>query len=130
MADREVWGFTITTNPAGKNVWPNDLKREAVRRMEEDGDAPGDIAAELGAHECLVRKWGVAARRSRGDRIFVAEPAFAEINVSDAPKARPPQATGESHMGRLRVGKLCLEFPVGIAEPDLLKLIRVAGVVS
>jgi hypothetical protein len=98
--------------------------------MEEDGDAPGDIAAELGAHECLVRKWGVAARRARGDRIFVAEPAFAEINVSDTPKAPPPPVTGEAQMGRLRIGKLCLEFPVGIAEPDLLKLIRVVGLVS
>lgn len=25
VAHREVWGLTITTNPAGKNIWPNDL---------------------------------------------------------------------------------------------------------
>ncbi|WP_158243239.1 hypothetical protein [Acidimangrovimonas sediminis] len=127
MSDREVWGFTITTNSAGKNIWPNALKREAVRRMVEDGEAPGDIAAELGAHECLVRKWGVAARRARGERISVAEPAFAEISVGDTPKAPQTSAAAGATVGRLHIGALSLEFPLDIAEADLLKLIRVAG---
>jgi len=69
MAEYEVWGFTVRTSASGKNIWPNDLKREATRRIREEGQSAGDVAAEIGAHECLVRKWSVADRRSRGEKI-------------------------------------------------------------
>lgn len=75
MAENEVWGFSIEKSPAGKNIWPNELKWEATRRIREEGQPPGDIAAELGAHECLVRKWSVADRRRRGEKIHVEGPA-------------------------------------------------------
>lgn len=68
MAEHEVWGFTIRKSASGKNIWPNELKWEATRRIREEGQSAGDVAAEIGAHECLVRKWSVADRRSRGRR--------------------------------------------------------------
>jgi transposase-like protein len=129
MAENEVWGFAIQTTPSGRNIWPNELKWEATRRIREDGLSPGDVAAELGAHECLVRKWWVADRRQRGEKIKVEGPAFAEISVgnniqaveSSAPSCR---STG---FGRVHCGLVNIEFPLGIAEADLIKLIQVAG---
>ncbi len=65
MAEREVWGFKIRTSPSGKRIWPSELKREATRRLREEGMSLGSVAAELDAHECLVRKWWVADRSLR-----------------------------------------------------------------
>ena len=87
MAENEVWGFAIQTTPSGRNIWPNQLKWEATRRIRKEGLSPGDVAAELGAHECLVRKWWVADRRQRGEKINVEGPAFAEIKVDNGPVA-------------------------------------------
>lgn len=129
MAAHEVWGFTINTSPSGKRIWPNKLKREATRRIREDGLSPGEIAAELGAHECLVRKWWVADRRARGEKVTVEGPAFTELQV--ATKNLPLPATAHevnaSSVGRIHCGSLCFEFPIGIPEAELLKLVRVAG---
>lgn len=63
MSGIAVWGFEIESTPSGRKIWPNDLKYEATRRIREDGASPGSIAAEIGAHECLVRKWWVGATR-------------------------------------------------------------------
>ncbi len=82
MSKHEVWGFTIETSPSGKDISPIDLKREGIRRIRKGGRFPSGIAAELGAHECLVRKWWVADRRSRGEHIAVQGPVFAEIRMS------------------------------------------------
>ncbi|CUH86267.1 hypothetical protein PH5382_00175 [Phaeobacter sp. CECT 5382] len=49
MSAHEVWGFTVRKSASGKNIWPNQLKREACRRIREDGAVAGNIAAELGA---------------------------------------------------------------------------------
>ena len=51
MSEREVWGYTIRKSASGKNIWPNEVKWEATRRIREDGALPGDVAAELDAHE-------------------------------------------------------------------------------
>lgn len=125
MSSREIWGFTVRLSPAGKKLWPNELKREAVRRLREDGVSPGDVAAELGAHECLVRKWSVADRRVRGEVIQSHGQTFAEINISERQFHTAPGA-----MGRMQIGSISFEFPIEIAEADLLKLVRVAGQVT
>lgn len=130
MANDMVWGFEVQTSASGRKIWPNALKREAARRIREDGQSAGEVAAELGAHECLVRKWSVADRRSRGERIQVEGPAFAEVKteISAAPTAAlpPPSDTFVSPTARLTVGDLSFEFPIGIPEVDLIKLVRVA----
>ncbi|WP_460275906.1 transposase [Celeribacter sp. ULVN23_4] len=126
MAEREVWGFKVGTSPSGKRIWPNALKREATRRLREDGLSPGDVAAELGAHECLVRKWWVADRRERGEQITVEGPAFAQVSVT-APAVPATRSAATHGSGHLYVGGICLQFPLSIDEADLLKLIRVAG---
>ncbi|WP_226626799.1 hypothetical protein [Alloyangia pacifica] len=131
MAEREVWGFKIRTSPSGKRIWPSELKREATRRLREDGVSPGDVAAELDAHECLVRKWWVADRRERGEKISVDGPAFAQVSVEPAfaPAAiqTPAAGIGSASSAHLYMGGICLQFPLSIDEADLLKLIRVAG---
>lgn len=129
MDEREIWGFTIRKSASGKNIWPNELKWEATRRIREEGQSPGDIAAELGAHECLVRKWSVADRRRRGEIIHVEGPAFAPLAFEEeAPvvEARVA-ASNQSGFGRILCGAATIEFPLGISETDLLKLIQVAG---
>ena len=127
MAEREVWGFKVGTSPSGKRIWPNALKREATRRLREDGLSPGDVAAELGAHECLVRKWWVADRRERGEHISVEGPAFAQVSVTAPGAPVAPTATTTESSAHLYLGSICLQFPLSIDEADLLKLIRVAG---
>lgn len=78
MDVREVWGYQIRSSPSGKSIWPNALKLDAVKRLR-DGARPSDIAAELGAHEYLFRKWHVADRRARGELVAAQPPAFAEV---------------------------------------------------
>lgn len=129
MAEDEVWGFTIRKTPAGKNIWPNELKWEATRRIREDGQSPGDVAAELGAHECLVRKWSVADRRRRGEKIHVEGPAFAALSVEgdvQVVQTREPAST-KIEFGRILCGGVTIEFPLTISESDLAKLVHVAG---
>ena len=88
MPKHVILGFTIEVSPSGRKIWPYKLKYEAARRIREDGLSPGEIAAEIGAHECLVRKWSVADRRRRGELISVQEPAFTEIVTAES---RPPK---------------------------------------
>lgn len=130
MAEREVWGFKIRTSPSGKRIWPSELKREATRRIREEGVSPGSVAAELDAHECLVRKWWVADRRMRGEKISVEGPAFAQVSVespvASAASLQLPEVNSSAGCAHLYVGGVCLQFPLSIAEADLLKLIRVA----
>lgn len=126
MTDRKIWGFEIPTTPSGKNIWPKTLKREAVRRIDEEGASPGEIAAELGAHECLVRKWHVAARRARGDTIMDNGPAFAEVKLrTESRSVAAP--TSNLEQARIIVGAVSIEFPTSIDEANLAKLIRAAG---
>ncbi|MDR6265898.1 hypothetical protein [Roseobacter sp. N2S] len=128
MAENEIWGFAIRKAPSGRNIWPNDLKREVTRRIREEGESPGDVAAAIGAHECLVRKWWVADRRQRGEKVTVEGPAFAELNVErdiPAPKVSAP-ASSHNDMGRIHCGTMFIEFPLGISESDLIKLVRAA----
>jgi len=129
MAENEVWGFAIQTTPSGRNIWPNQLKREATRRIREEGLSPGEVAAELGAHECLVRKWWVADRRQRGETISVVGPAFAEVNIegSGTKDERTVSDNISAHSGYIHVGTMRIEFPLGISEADLMKLISVTG---
>lgn len=131
MAEFEVWGFAIKQAPSGRNIWPIELKKEATRRIREEGRSLSDIAVELGAHEGLVRKWYVADRRMRGETIVVEGPAFAELSVNDG---RDPSQTRnalpsdcQANVGRIRCGAMSIEFPLGISEADLAKLLRVAG---
>lgn len=130
MAEYEVWGFTIRQSATGKNIWPNELKWEATRRIREEGQSAGDVAAEIGAHECLVRKWSVADRRIRGEKIQVEGPAFAALNIEgEAPAVEPPVSTHSTQTGfrRILCGGVAIEFPLGISQSDLVKLIQVAG---
>ena len=130
MAEYEVWGFTIRKSASGKNIWPKELKWEATRRIREEGQSAGDVAAEIGAHECLVRKWSVADRRSRGEKIQVEGPAFAALNIEDeTPAVEPPAQTHntQSGFGRILCGSVAIEFPLGISQSDLVKLVQVAG---
>lgn len=130
MAEHEVWGFTVRKSASGKNIWPNELKWEATRRIREEGQSAGDVAAEIGAHECLVRKWSVADRRVRGEKIQVEGPAFAALNIEgEAPTVEPPTPTHSTQagFGRILCGGVAIEFPLGISQSDLVKLVQVAG---
>lgn len=126
MAVREIWGFEIPISASGKNIWPIGLKRECVRRIDDEGASPGEIAAEIGAHECLVRKWHVAARRARGDTILDNGPAFAEMKLRSEARSIGAQSSN-SDQARIIVGAVCIEFPLSIDEASLAKLIRAAG---
>lgn len=132
MSEHEVWGFTIRKSASGKNIWPNEVKWEATRRIREEGETPGDIAAELGAHECLVRKWSVADRRLRGEKIKVEGPAFASVSFEEnevTPEKQEPASLASDPIGfgRIVCGGLAIEFPLSISKGDLAKLVQVAG---
>ncbi|MBB3965076.1 transposase [Rhizobium metallidurans] len=129
MSKHEVWGFVIECSPLGKNIWPEELKREATRRIREEGIPLSQIADELRTKPGLVRKWWIADRRQRGDHIQVEVPAFATIQIEGANKPIAPVEIKSQTVSfaRLHVGKIYFEFPSDIPEMDLLKLIRVAG---
>lgn len=129
MTATEIWGFNIQKSASGKNVWPTELKWEATRRIREEGQSPGDVAAELGAHEYLVRKWSVADRRRRGEKIHVEGPAFAALEIEeDTPRFEmPAPAVKTLSVGRILCGAIVIEFPLDISASDLLKLVKVAG---
>ena len=125
MSGNAVWGFEIVTTPSGRKIWPNDLKYEATRRTREDGASPGSIAAEIGAHECLVRKWWVADRRQRGEEVSVEGSAFAEVALAEARPAqsKPNQGTTAESTARILVDQVAIELPLSVAEHDLRKFI-------
>lgn len=129
MSKHEVWGFTIERSPSGKKIWPNKLKREAARKIREDEASPGDIAAEIGAHECLVRKWSVADRRSRGELVIKEKPAFAQVNVTpeDTNHLVAMPSSLNTEVAKLEYGEVRLEFPVNIPEATLIAIIRAIG---
>lgn len=68
MSDYRVWRYNFITSPSGKKIWQKKLKLEATRKLREEVATPGGIAAELGAHECLVRKWWVLTARTKSSR--------------------------------------------------------------
>jgi len=129
MSLYEIWGFTIERSPSGKKIWPNKLKREAARRIREDGSSPGDVAAEIGAHECLVRKWSVADRRSRGEFVAKEEPTFAPVTIA-ADTDLVPSFGHEKRADdtvKLEHGGFRLEFPASISENSLSVILRAIG---
>jgi transposase len=40
-----------------RRVYPEAFKREAVDRVSSSGLTPGKVAAELGLHETVLRRW-------------------------------------------------------------------------
>jgi transposase-like protein len=133
MTEHEVWGFKIRKSASGKNIWPNEVKWEATRRIREDGQSAGDVAAELGAHECLVRKWSVADRRHLGEKIQVEGPAFTAVSfegkeaIVETPAPTTATSGIRSNSGRILCGVVAIEFPLEISAGDLVKLVQVAG---
>ncbi|WP_108260016.1 transposase [Mangrovicoccus ximenensis] len=88
---RTVWGFTVTRSKSGRNIWPPELKREAARRMLDDGLPPVDIAREIGANDCMLRDW-LKDDRVRRASVRHASAGFAEVSVEDAEPALPRPA--------------------------------------
>ncbi|TQS72250.1 transposase [Rhodobacteraceae bacterium] len=85
------------------------------RCLREDGMSLGDVAAELDAHECLLRKWWIADRRERVEKNCVDGQAFEQVLVEPtvAPAAHQTTAAANSSAGsaHLYVGGICLKFP-------------------
>ena len=125
MTRRTIWGFEIETSPKGKNIWPYDLKREVVRRILDEDQHIGTIAAEIGAHECLVRKWCVAARRVRGETIVAPKPTFSEISISTE-ETVPLDVPAPSSRASLIIGEVEIAFPARISSAQLSKLLEAA----
>ena len=40
-----------------RRIFPEAFKREAVDRVASSGLSPGRVAAELGLHETVLRRW-------------------------------------------------------------------------
>jgi transposase-like protein len=121
MTQRTIWGFEVETSPKGKNIWPYDLKREVVRRILDEDQHIGTIAAEIGAHECLVRKWCVAARRERGETVVAPKPAFSEVSIAIEETA-PLNMLKPHSRASLAIGDVEISFPAHMSSEKLLKL--------
>jgi transposase-like protein len=129
MTQRTIWGFEVETSPKGKNIWPYGLKREVVKRILDEDQHIGTIAAEIGAHECLVRKWCVAARRERGETIVAPKPTFSEISIS-AEETVPLNVPAPSSRASLIIGEVEISFPAHISSAQLSKLLEAARLVE
>ncbi|WP_180899135.1 transposase [Martelella soudanensis] len=127
MASVDIWGFKVGLSTDGRKIWPKSIKREAVRRVRDEGCPVKLIADELGTRDFLVRKWiKLAETRAAHDGRERPKP-FAAVQL-----AREPTHLAELHhdsgaSGRHLVGGVCLEFPLSIGDAELAKLIRVAG---
>lgn len=127
MASVDIWGFKVGLSTDGRKIWPKSIKREAVHRVWDEGCPVKLIADELGTRDTLVRKW-VKLAEARAAGIEREGPQhFAEVKLAHEPPrlADPSRESGST--GRLLVGGVRLEFPLGIADAELAKLIRVAG---
>ncbi len=126
---RTVWGFTVTRSKSGRNVWPPELKREAARRMLDDGLPPVDIAREIGANDCMLRDW---LKDERVRRASVRHPSagFAEVTVGDTEASAPAlPRSGEPVPDQaatiaISIGDARIEVPVDLDEGTLSKFIR------
>jgi transposase-like protein len=125
MTQRTIWGFEVETSPKGKNIWPYDLKREVVRRILDEDQHIGTIAAEIGAHECLVRKWCVAARRERGETVVAPKPTFSKISISTEEIA-PVNVQSSLSRASLTIGEVEVSFPAHISYEQLSRLFEAA----
>lgn len=121
MTQRTIWGFEVETSPKGKNIWPYGLKREVVKRILDENQHIGTIAAEIGAHECLVRKWCVAARRERGETVVAPKPAFSEISIA-IDEIAPVNVLKAQSRASFAIGDVEVSFPAHISSEKLSKL--------
>lgn len=116
MADyKEFWGITVPVTPSGRLNWPNALKDLATKRVLDNGERIATVAGEIDAHENLVRKWCIQARRARGEDV-ASQPNFAPV-VLEEQKSLPTFDT--SMKCRLHVGDAVLEFPSDISADQL-----------
>lgn len=90
--------------------------------MDEDQHI-GTIAAEIGAHECLVRKWCVAARRERGETVVAPKPAFSEVSIAIDGTACANVLKPQSRAS-LAIGDIEISFPAHVSSEKLTKLLE------
>jgi len=95
----------------------------------DDDQHIGTIAAEIGAHECLVRKLCVAARRECGETIVAPTPTFSEISVS-AEETVPLDSSKSLSRASLIIGDVDISFPAHISSAQLSKLLEAARLVK
>ncbi|MGV0910237.1 transposase [Martelella sp. FOR1707] len=127
MASVDIWGFKVGLSTDGRKIWPKSIKREAVRRVRDEGSPVKLIADELGTRDFLVRKWvKLAEARATHDGREKPKP-FAEVKLAHETSRLVEPSRESGSTGRLLVGGVCLEFPLNITDAELAKLIRVAG---
>nr|WP_272211434.1 transposase [Marinicella sp. W31]MDC2877320.1 transposase [Marinicella sp. W31] len=123
----DIWGFKVGLSTDGRKIWPKSIKREAVRRVRDEGCPVKLIADELGTRDFLVRKWvKLAEARATHDGREKPKP-FAEVKLAEETSRLAELSHNSGAIGQLLVGGVCLEFPLNIADAELAKLIRVAG---
>ncbi|MEO1989246.1 MAG: transposase [Martelella sp.] len=127
MASVDIWGFKVGLSTDGRKIWPKSIKREAVRRVRDEGRPVKLIADELGTRDTLVRKWVKLAEARAADIEHDGLQPFAEVKLAHETSRLAELNHDSGSIGRLLVGGVCLEFPLSIADAELAKLIRVAG---
>jgi transposase-like protein len=129
MSKHEVWGFPIERCSSGRNIWPDKLKEEAVRRIREDEATTGKIATEIGTNKSVVSKWFLADRKIRGELAIREKPVFASVQIKpdEALRAVSMPPTVSNRFAKLEYGNVRLEFPVDISERTLTSIIRAIG---
>jgi transposase len=95
-----------------RRIFPDSFKREAVERVSSGGLSAGKVAAELGIHETVLRRWmkqsAVAPAASSVPRQVaqVAVPSPADLAAENGRLRRENE--------RLRVEREILKKPVTI----------------
>lgn len=117
MTQRIIWRLEVEALPKGKNVWPYELQHEVVKRILDDDHHIGTIAAEIGAHECLVRKWCMAASYEQGETVVTPRPTFSKISIA-AEEIAPanvlkPQSRASLAIGEVEVSLCLTSAPLG-----------------
>ncbi len=114
---QEVWGFKVAVNGKGARVWPEELKRVAVRKVA-DGAKAIDVAKELGVTAGLFHKW-LKAAKDESSAIDFVELLPPTKTVTKTAEMRPT-----AHGCVIRLGQAELVVPPGFPANDLSGILR------
>lgn len=127
---RDYFGVTLDVDPAGRRIWPLEIKKRLAGASFESGLSMEQFATEWDVNPSMLSKWRVAEKpgcipeRSHKSATAMSEPSlFVEAVVSGASRkdvARP----GSDHI-EIDGGGVSVRVPITVA-PDLLRTILTA----
>lgn len=121
-----IWGIAVPLDRNGTRRWPSAIKRMAAERVAA-GARISQIAREIGARDCTVRKWFGGAEEP--DQ--AAPPAFVEVlpparlrAAAEPRSASGPKPPPETGICRIRIGDAEIAVSPSYPAAHLTEVLR------